>query len=204
MHIVAKKQRSITSTGFTIVETLIVLVIAGLFLLIIFEALPALGRSSRNDQRRQDVQAILEAVSQYELNHSGNFPYCGYSTYTTCYGNNNLLQYAQLTYYTSPSQGATVSYTNPGHITAAGQVAVIVQQNTLSGQPYYAINLPPLPGQVSSLQGVYVYNYEKCVVDSNGGMTGGATIQGAGYSDVVALYAIETGSTSIAPECQQL
>jgi prepilin-type N-terminal cleavage/methylation domain-containing protein len=78
-------------TGFTIVETLIVLAIAGLILLIVFEAIPALTRSSRNNQRRQDVSAVLQAVSRYELNNSGNFP----ASVAT------LLQFTTLSYYTS-------------------------------------------------------------------------------------------------------
>jgi prepilin-type N-terminal cleavage/methylation domain-containing protein len=60
--------------GFTIIEVLIVLAIAGMILLIVFAAIPALTRSGRNNQRRQDVQAVLAFISHYELNHSGNLP----------------------------------------------------------------------------------------------------------------------------------
>jgi type II secretory pathway pseudopilin PulG len=195
MHILAKKPRSTASAGFTIIETLIVLIIAGLFLLIVFEALPALGRSSRNNQRKQDVQAVLEAISDYELNNSGDAPACGYAGYASCYGTNNLLQYAKLTYYTSTTQ-----VTNTNGVTVTGQVAVFVQQNTHPASPFYAANLSPLPPVVASLEQIYVYNYAKCDANNDGG----ATIAGAGYSDIVALYAIETGSTSVAGECQQL
>src|SRR5262249_21749913 len=60
--------------GFTVMETMIVLAIGGMIFTIVFLAVPALTRSNRNNQRRQDVQAILEAVSRYELNDSGKFP----------------------------------------------------------------------------------------------------------------------------------
>src|ERR1700679_1776700 len=60
--------------GFTIAETMIVLAAAGVILLIVLEAVPALERSGQNNQRRQDVQQILAAVSHYELNNGGNMP----------------------------------------------------------------------------------------------------------------------------------
>ncbi len=66
-----KKQ---STEGFTIIEVLIVMGVFGLITVIIFLALPALQRTSRNNQRKQDVQTVLELVSRYELNNSGNVP----------------------------------------------------------------------------------------------------------------------------------
>lgn len=60
--------------GFTIIEVLIVLAIAGLILLIVFLAVPALQRNSRNTQRKNDVSALLGAVNEYTSNHSGSLP----------------------------------------------------------------------------------------------------------------------------------
>lgn len=60
--------------GFTIIEVLIVLAIAGLIMLIIFLAVPALQRSSRNTQRRNDVASLLGAVSEYSNNNNGALP----------------------------------------------------------------------------------------------------------------------------------
>ncbi len=60
--------------GFTIIELLIVLSIAGLILLIMLVAIPTLQRNARNNQRNQDIQTILAALSQYELRNSGNYP----------------------------------------------------------------------------------------------------------------------------------
>lgn len=50
--------------GFTIIEVLIVLAIAGLIMLIVFLAVPALQRNSRNTQRKNDVSALLGAVQE--------------------------------------------------------------------------------------------------------------------------------------------
>ena len=41
--------------GFTIIEVMIVLAIAGLIMLIVFLAVPALQRNQRNTARKQDV-----------------------------------------------------------------------------------------------------------------------------------------------------
>lgn len=68
--------------GFTIIEVLIVLAIAGLILLIVFLAVPALQRNSRNTQRRNDVSAILGAVQEYANNNNGTLP-TGWNTGTS-------------------------------------------------------------------------------------------------------------------------
>ncbi|HET7673133.1 MAG TPA: type II secretion system protein [Candidatus Saccharimonadales bacterium] len=63
--------------GFTIIEVLIVLAIAGLIMLIVFLAVPALQRNSRNTQRKNDVSALLGAVNEWTSNHSGSLPGTG-------------------------------------------------------------------------------------------------------------------------------
>lgn len=60
--------------GFTIIEVLIVLAIAGLILLVVFLAVPALQRNSRNTQRKQDVGALLSAVTEWSNNNNGKLP----------------------------------------------------------------------------------------------------------------------------------
>lgn len=60
--------------GFTIIEVLIVLAIAGLILLIVFLAVPALQRNSRNTQRKDDVAKIIGAVNEWQNNHNGTLP----------------------------------------------------------------------------------------------------------------------------------
>ncbi|HSX44031.1 MAG TPA: prepilin-type N-terminal cleavage/methylation domain-containing protein [Candidatus Saccharimonadales bacterium] len=60
--------------GFTIIEVLIVLAIAGLILLIVFLAVPALQRNSRNTQRRSDVSRMLGAMQEATNNNSGSVP----------------------------------------------------------------------------------------------------------------------------------
>ena len=60
--------------GFTIIEVLIVLAIAGLIMLIVFLAVPALQRNSRNTRRRYDVGKALAATNDWVTNNSGKIP----------------------------------------------------------------------------------------------------------------------------------
>ena len=60
--------------GFTIIEVLIVLAIAGLILLVVFLAVPALQRNARNTTRKSDVAAILAGISEYVNNNDGTQP----------------------------------------------------------------------------------------------------------------------------------
>jgi prepilin-type N-terminal cleavage/methylation domain-containing protein len=60
--------------GFTIIEVLIVLAIGGLILLIVFLAVPALQRNSRNTQAKNAASSILGAVSEFQSNNNGQLP----------------------------------------------------------------------------------------------------------------------------------
>lgn len=60
--------------GFTIIEVVLVLAIAGLIFLMVFIALPALQRSQRNSRRRQDMARILSALNDYQSNNNGKMP----------------------------------------------------------------------------------------------------------------------------------
>lgn len=61
-------------SGFTIIEVLIVLAIAGLILLVVFLAVPALQRNSRNTAIKSDVQNLLGGISEYQANNNGRMP----------------------------------------------------------------------------------------------------------------------------------
>ncbi len=57
--------------GFTIIEVVLTLAIAGLIFLMVFIALPALQAAQRDSQRRSDVGIIVAAVKSYMKNNSG-------------------------------------------------------------------------------------------------------------------------------------
>ena len=61
--------------GFTIIEVVLVLAIAGVkYFLMIFLGLPALQRSQRNTARKQDYSTIASAIQTYKANNKGEFP----------------------------------------------------------------------------------------------------------------------------------
>lgn len=60
--------------GFTIIEVVLVLAIAGLIFLMVFIALPALQRSQRDTQRNQDVSRLSTAINNFKSNNRGNIP----------------------------------------------------------------------------------------------------------------------------------
>src|SRR3989344_1855922 len=68
------KQLKKRKEGFTIIEVLIVLAIAGLIMLIVFMAVPALQRNSRNTQRRNDVSKVLGLMQESVSNNAGSIP----------------------------------------------------------------------------------------------------------------------------------
>ena len=59
-----------TVAGFTIIEVVLVLAIAGLIFLMVFVALPALQRSQRDTQRRNDMSRVDTSLVQYQTNNS--------------------------------------------------------------------------------------------------------------------------------------
>ena len=61
--------------GFTIIEVVLVLAIAGLIFLMVFIALPALQRSQRNTQRDDDLSRFLTAANDYQTNNNGKTPF---------------------------------------------------------------------------------------------------------------------------------
>ena len=61
-------------SGFTIIEVVLVLAIAGLIFLMVFIALPALQRSQRDTQREDDIARAQTAIVNYQKVNRGNIP----------------------------------------------------------------------------------------------------------------------------------
>jgi type II secretory pathway pseudopilin PulG len=60
--------------GFTIIEVVLVLAIAGLIFLLVFLAFPALQRSNQDTQRRNDIGRVVSQVANYQSNNQGLLP----------------------------------------------------------------------------------------------------------------------------------
>ncbi len=166
--------------GFTIIEVLIVLAVAGLITMIVFQAVPALQRNARNNQRKQDVAAILEAVSHYELNNSGAMPPdCGNTgDPAECNGTGNILETAKLGFYTDAAAGT----------------------DTVVSMQFYtdANSAPTTITNPNGINKVGIHNYQHCATNGN------SSRAAAGFRDVVALYSLENGSGGPTTLCTEL
>jgi len=60
--------------GFTIIEVVLVLAIAGLIFLMVFIALPTLQRTQRDTQRKDDLSRIQTQITAYSNNNRGAIP----------------------------------------------------------------------------------------------------------------------------------
>ena len=79
-RILKKSQR-----GFTIIEVMIVLAIAGLIMAVVLVAIPQLQKNQRNEARRNVNARISAEVSNYIGNNGGNIPTEGVGSPTTAF-----------------------------------------------------------------------------------------------------------------------
>ena len=92
--------------GFTIIEVVLVLAIAGLIFLMVFVALPAMQRNQRDTSRKNAYGLVASAVASYQSNNNGKYP-TGTGT------SNELLtkKYIDENKFTDPSSGNTINIT---------------------------------------------------------------------------------------------
>ena len=165
-------RQSYRQQGFTIIETLIVLAIAGLLAMFVFLAIPTLQRNARNNQRKNGAASILQALSHFELSNSGAIP-------PDCAGaaclSSPFIQNQKLIFYDG-NNGTTISLTHG------------------------SANAPVNRSAITNTDTIQIYNYQRC----SDSVQGAGTSTAAGYNDVVALYALERGSGTGTPQCQEL
>lgn len=186
--------RTDRQSGFTIIEVLIVLDIAGIFAILIFQAIPALNRSSRNNQRKNGVAGILTAFQSYGLSNSGLAPpNCGGSD-PSCQAYNAAYHSERWGIY-GDSTSSTVAFCQ-GHYN--GTVLAFGDAGNDSLCNGGSANNDKAP--VADIDSVVVYNYQIC----DSAVQGGGTSKGAGYYDMVALYALESGDSGHSSQCQEI
>lgn len=110
MKLSLKKQEK----GFTIIEVLIVLAIAGLIMLIVFLAVPALQRNSRNTQRSNDASKVAAAINECLSNRNGQTSSCITTANLQGLDTSKL---SVLTTVTAPSATSPYNATAPGNNT---------------------------------------------------------------------------------------
>ena len=174
-----KKLKKSDSEGFTIIEVVIVLAIAGLILLIIFLAVPALQRNSRNTNRKNDVAALLAGVTEYSSNNNGALP-------LNTLGNTNT--------------NGTVTYARPLAGGADAQVRVGYYNGgmgAVQSDTFIAANATTVAA------GVFIdaaHDYVEIIPRADCG-AGNAAVAGSARS-VVAIYETETGVNTYSQQCR--
>ncbi len=115
------KQNINSKKGFTIIEVVLVLAIAGLIFLMVFVALPALQRSQRDTARRNDMSRVDTSLIQYQTNNqnTGNGDLPGSGSWTgssvfpsTSSGCNTACKFAQR-YMNSGVDSTTNDFKDP-------------------------------------------------------------------------------------------
>ena len=125
--------------GFTIIEVVLVLAIAGLIFLMVFVALPALQRSQRDTQRRDDMARFMSQLSQYQANNSGRIPGTTVAVWNTFVG--NYLRSGGDTFADPDGTNYDVGYVcvlssasacNPAASTGTGVTSVLPNNNNMT------------------------------------------------------------------------
>jgi prepilin-type N-terminal cleavage/methylation domain-containing protein len=114
--------------GFTLIEIVLVLAIAGLLLVIVFLAVSGAQKSRRDSQRKSDAARILAQAEQYASNNNGNYPStaANAATFVTNYLNTGS--------WNDPTTGATYTVTyGVGATAAAGSVRIASNASCTNG-----------------------------------------------------------------------
>lgn len=170
------KQLRKRTEGFTIIEVMIVLAIAGLILLIVFLAVPALQRNSRNTQSKSDAAALLGATQEWSNNNNGISPTATTSCDVACIATaiTGLAKTKNITTMTVvPATGtAGAAFTNASVVPTLNNAVLISNAKCPNGGGAITIAGTPASGTVtvgtSTRQYVIVYGIE----DRAGALTG--------------------------------
>ena len=167
--------------GFTIIEVVLVLAIAGLIFLMVFIALPALQRSQRNTQREDDIARFLTAVNDYQTNNSGQTPFTKPTSDagTGSTNSNFIKRYIEENYdgsKTPPCNGSCPQFTDP------------------DGTMYDFVVWSNKHSQADNTFGGAVDHHVYVVVNAGCGATEGTWTAGTGDRQIAMFYIEEGGA----------
>lgn len=105
-----------SNQGFTIIEVMIVLAIAGLIILVVLLAVPALQRNGRNTALKDDAASVAAGVAEFRSNNDGTNPTA--ITPTTVSGTGSPVN-IKVQGGTAVAAGATPTAGNIGYVAGA-------------------------------------------------------------------------------------
>lgn len=162
--------------GFTIIEVVLVLAIAGLIFLMVFIAYPALRRSQSDTQRRNDFSRFISQLSQYKANNR-SVPQGTDVTALKKFRNTYLD--GDFTGETSDDLANTGKYSDNDKFTDPdGEFYLIIPQSSITGTGAAA-------AETNVTHKLYYYNKAKC--------KGEDVITSEGKNDVAIQYRMENG-----------
>jgi prepilin-type N-terminal cleavage/methylation domain-containing protein len=118
-----------SSRGFTIIEVVIVLAIAGLILLLVFQAVPALQRNNRNTQVRNQTATVFAGINDFITNNGGRMPNA--TNGVTALPSDAVVTIQGATGTTSvtvPNGGFTVTSSGTDHPASPGAINVVLNR----------------------------------------------------------------------------
>ena len=174
-----KKGAINTKTGFTIIEVSLVLAIAGLVLMMVFIALPALQRNARDAQRREDINEFVSAVKKYQSNNRGALPDRDGENSWQGFGSKYIEDYGD-----KPEES---SFTDPSSNTRYNIVVTKCGGNTDGNCSFEEGS--PLDGSFDDhLGNIYVVTEARCSGDESTGAKGASNPR-----HYAVLYRLESG-----------
>ena len=158
--------------GFTIIEVVLVLAIAGLIFLMVFIALPALQRNQRDTQRKNDLSRLQTALTSYTSNNRGSLP-TNWTTFVSQY----------VTVNDATSGTARDTFIDPlGGVTAAQTTYQLIPSAAASLTGSFSST-----GTTANQNNIYVSTGATC------GTSGDTIVTGAGTRKVAFRMYLEGG-----------
>jgi prepilin-type N-terminal cleavage/methylation domain-containing protein len=143
--------------GFTIIEIVLALAVAGLIFLMVFLALPALQRAQRDKARRQDVSVVAGAIQQWRANNRGRNLQPETDLYQNTQGNdpNDTTQWqtAGNSKQLGPCLDANGDSNNPNQVLSSNSTLVGVYDGVATGAVYYQVGSVDKAGHISIFVG---------------------------------------------------
>ncbi len=187
--------------GFTIIETMIVLAIAGLILMIVFLAVPPLERNARNNERKHDVSLLTSEIINYYYDNQSLPGGPSGPTGGECF------QYNVVPAPGNCPQAATFFENLTKEFSFYKNIDQFFYATDYT-EPYFSTwctstNYNPTCSGGHRLISSTVFSANDIFIDTSSVCTGNGTeYWSSNYYDVIIAYALESGSGHLNYQCQ--
>jgi prepilin-type N-terminal cleavage/methylation domain-containing protein len=129
-----KEAEGSKAAGFTIIEVMIVLAIAGLIMAIVFVAIPQLQKNTRNTTRKDVLNRVKTEIDNYSSNNNGKYPTADNNA-TTGINGGFKTRYLSNVSYDDPQTGSsmTLNGMTAANISAGGYTSAMARIDYATG-----------------------------------------------------------------------